>query len=59
MDMMAIAKIIIALIAINYIVNLVMNFLGVKVEFYGSYLLWLFALLIFWAILPQPTNYFT
>ena len=56
---MAIAKIIIALIAINYIVNLVMNFLGVKVEFYGSYLLWLFALLIFWAILPQPTNYFT
>jgi len=59
MDMMTIAKIIIALIAINYIVNLVMNFLGVKVEFYGSYLLWIFALLIFWVILPQPVNYFT
>lgn len=58
MDMMNIAKIIIAIIAINYIVNIIMNFSGVKIEYYGSYLLWLFALVIFWAILPQPENYF-
>lgn len=59
MNMMNIAGIIIAIIAINYIVSLVMNFLGVEIQFYGSYLLWIFAILIFWAILPGPVNYFT
>lgn len=58
MNMMNIAGILIAIIAINYIVSLVMNFLGVELQFYGSYLLWIFAILIFWAVLPGPVNYF-
>jgi len=55
---MNIAVIIIAIIAINYIVTMVMNFLGVGVEVYGSYLLWIFALILFWGILPGQDNYF-
>lgn len=58
MNMMNIAGILIAIIAINYIVSLVMNFLGVKIQFYGSYLIWIFAILIFWTVLPGPINYF-
>jgi|UniRef100_A0A6C0CZ15 hypothetical protein len=58
MNMMNIAVIFIAIIAINYIVTMVMNFLGVELEVYGSYLLWLFAIILFWGFLPGPENYF-
>lgn len=58
MNMMNIAVIFIAIIAINYIVTMVMNFLGVELQFYGSYLLWLFAIILFWGFLPGPINYF-
>jgi hypothetical protein len=58
MNMMNIAGILIAIIAINYIVTLVMSFLGIELQFYGSYLLWVFAILLFWGFLPGPVNYF-
>jgi len=55
---MNIAGILIAIVAINYIVTLVMTFLGIELQFYGSYLLWIFAVLLFWGFLPGPVNYF-
>ena len=55
---MKIAGILIAILAINYIVTLVMNFLGIELQFYGSYLLWVCAILLFWGFLPGPVNYF-
>tara|TARA_B100001059_G_scaffold195085_1_gene199464 strand:+ start:154 stop:336 length:183 start_codon:yes stop_codon:yes gene_type:complete len=58
MSMMNIAGIIIAIIAINYITTLVMTFMGIELEFYGSYLLWIVAILLFWGVLPGPVNYF-
>ena len=58
MKMTTIAYILIAIVVINYLVSLIMNFLGVEVKFYGSYLFWFFALVLFWGFLPGPTNYF-
>lgn len=55
---MNIATIIIAILAINYIVSMTMNFLGIGIQVYGSYMLWIFAIILFWGFLPQPTNYF-
>ena len=55
---MNIAGIIIAIIAINYITTLVMTFMGIKLQFYASYLLWIVAILLFWGFLPGPVNYF-
>lgn len=59
MKMMNIAMIILAIIGINYIVTAVMNFLGIGIQIYGSYLFWLIAILLFWGILPAQENYFT
>jgi len=58
MKMLNIALIFIAIIAINQIVTMVMNFLGIEIQFYGNYLLWLFAIILFWGFLPGPVNYF-
>ena len=58
MTMINIATIIIAILAINYIVSMTMNFLGIGIQVYGSYMLWIFAIILFWGFLPQPTNYF-
>lgn len=58
MNMMNIAIIFISIIVINYIVTAIMNFLGVELQFYGSYLLWIFAIILFWGFLPEPVNYF-
>jgi hypothetical protein len=55
---MNIAGIIIAMIAINYIIILVITFMGIKLDFYASYLLWVVAILLFWMFLPGPVNYF-
>lgn len=57
--MTTIAYILIAIIAINYLISLIMTFLGIEVQFYGSYLLWVFAIVLFWAFLPEPENYFS
>jgi hypothetical protein len=59
MNMIHIAMIFVAIVAINIIVTSVMNFLGVELQSYGSYLLWLFAIIIFWGFLPGQTNYFS
>lgn len=56
--MMHIAVIFIAIIAINYIVTTIMNFLGIELQVYGSYLLWIFAIILFWGFLPGSVNYF-
>ena len=58
MKMMTIAYIIISIIVVNYLVSLIMNFLGVELQFFGGYLFWFFALVLFWGFLPGPTNYF-
>ena len=55
---MNIAIIIVAIVAINYIVSAVMTFLGVSVTSYISYLLWIFALMLFWGILPEQEKLF-
>lgn len=57
--MTTIAYILIAIIAINYLISLIMTFLGIEVQFYGSYLLWVFAIVLFWGFLPEPENYFS
>jgi hypothetical protein len=60
MSMLHIAGIIIAIIAIVNITSLVMTFLGVGIESYASYLLWIVAVLLLFAILPsEPINYFS
>tara|TARA_B110000858_G_scaffold152751_1_gene174068 strand:+ start:622 stop:810 length:189 start_codon:yes stop_codon:yes gene_type:complete len=60
MSMMQIAGILIAIIAIVNITSLIMNFLGVSIESYASYLIWIVAMLLFYGILPhEPVNYFT
>lgn len=58
MKMTTIAYILLSIIVINYLVSLIMQFLGVEVQFYGSYLLWFIALLLFWGFLPETPNYF-
>lgn len=59
MSMIQIAWIIISIIAIVHITSLVMNFLGVGIEYYASYLIWIVALMILYGILPrEPSNYF-
>lgn len=58
MKLMNIAIIIVAIVAINYIVSAVMTFLGVSVTSYISYLLWIFALMLFWGILPEQEKFF-
>jgi len=58
-SMLHIAGILIAIIAIVNITSMVMTFLGVGIESYASYLIWIIAILLFFAILPsKPTNYF-
>jgi len=58
MKMTTIAYILIGAIVMNYLVSLIMKFLGVEVQFYGNYLLWFIALLLFWGFLPTVPNYF-
>jgi hypothetical protein len=53
------AMILISIIIINYIVSAVMNFLGVSIVSYSSYLIWILVLMLFWAILPEQKNYFS
>jgi hypothetical protein len=58
-SMLHIAGILIAIIAIVNITSIIMTFLGVGIESYASYLIWIIAILLFFAILPsEPTNYF-
>jgi hypothetical protein len=60
LSMMQIAGLIIAIIAIINITSLVMTFLGVGIESYASYLIWIVAILLFYGILPhEPVNYFS
>lgn len=58
MKLSTLAILFVSLFLINYIVSMIMNFLGIDIQFYGSYLLWVIVLLIFWAILPEPIKYF-
>jgi len=58
MKMTTIAYILISIIIINYLVSIIMKFLGVEVQFYGSYLLWFIAVILFWGFLPEAPNYF-
>ena len=58
-SMLHIVGILIAIIAIVNITSMVMTFLGVGIESYASYLIWIIAILLFFVILPsKPTNYF-
>jgi hypothetical protein len=58
-SMLHIAGILIAIIAIVNITSIIMTFLGVGIESYASYLIWIIAILLFFAILPsEPINYF-
>jgi hypothetical protein len=58
MKMTTIAYIIIAIIAINYLISVLMTLLGVDVQYYGSYMLWFSAIILFWGFLPGEVNYF-
>ena len=50
---------IIGVLALYYIITTIMDFLGVPIVFYSSYLMWFIALIIFWGVIPKPENYFT
>lgn len=56
--MTTIAYVLISVIVINYLVSMIMQFLGVEVQFYGSYLLWVIAIILFWGFLPENPDYF-
>jgi hypothetical protein len=56
--MTTIAYVLISVIVINYLVSIIMQFLGVEVQFYGSYLLWVIAIILFWGFLPENPDYF-
>ena len=58
MKMTTIAYVLISVIVINYLVSMIMQFLGVEVQFYGSYLLWVIAIILFWGFLPENPDYF-
>lgn len=59
LNMLQIAGVLIAIIALVNITSIVMTFLGIGIESYASYLIWIIAILLFFAILPsEPTNYF-
>lgn len=58
MKMTTIAYVLISVIVINYLVSIIMQFLGVEVQFYGSYLLWVIAIILFWGFLPENPDYF-
>ena len=58
MKMTTIAYVLISVIVINYLVSIIMQFLGVEVQVYGSYLLWVIAIILFWGFLPENPDYF-
>ena len=55
-SMLHIAGILIAIIAIVNITSMVMTFLGVGIESYASYLIWIIAILLFFANLQMLSN---
>ena len=44
---------IISIIFFNYLIVFAFNFLNIGFDVYGSYLMWLIALITFWSILPE------
>ena len=59
MKLSTIGSIILAIIVMYYTISQVMNFLGINIEFYGSYMMWFFAIIIFWGFLPGQEIYFS
>mgnify|MGYP000990300034 FL=1 len=59
MKLSTIGTIILAIIIMYYTISQVMNFLGINIEFYGSYMMWFFAIIIFWGFLPGQEIYFS
>jgi hypothetical protein len=51
--MIQIGLFIIAIIAFINITSLIMSFLGVGIESYANYLIWVVALMIFYIVLPK------
>lgn len=47
---------ILLIIVSNIIINIVMNFLGIKSETYFNYLLWFDLLFIFYLVLPNKAG---
>jgi hypothetical protein len=45
--------ILLGIIVMNMLVSLVFKFLGIEFAVYGNYLLWVVALVIFYAVLPS------
>ena len=52
MSIMSVVYTLIGVIILTYILTVLFNFLGVDFAFYGNYLLWLIALIIFFMVLP-------
>ena len=59
MKLSTIGSIILAIIVMYYTISQVMNFLGINIEFYGSYMMCFFAIIIFWGFLPGQEIYFS
>jgi hypothetical protein len=51
--MLQLGLLIIAIIAFINITSLVMSFLGIGIESYANYLIWVVALMIFYIVLPK------
>jgi hypothetical protein len=59
MNLYSIFGILIAIVLVNKVVLTVMDFLGVPLDIYNGYLLWFIALILFYGLLPQSTDYFS
>jgi len=57
--MTTIGMILLVIVLLYYVVSMTMNFLGINIEFYGSYLLWFIALILFWGFLPGEEKFFS
>lgn len=54
--MLQIGLFIIAILAIINITSIVMSFLGIGIESYANYLIWVVVLMIFYIVLPNKTE---
>ena len=41
---------------IIYLITFAFDFLNIGFEVYGSYLVWIISLMLFWALLPEETG---
>jgi len=59
MNLSTIGTVLLFNMTMYFIISNIMNFLGIGAEFYGSYMMWFFVIVMFWGFLPEQENYFS